>query len=111
MHILQEIQNDLRQHGTLNFGKLRIGSFSCHFSTTLIGKEKEMMKFAVTNFEKVKEYAKRFLQGQWTFLGFGEENWFGTLFYAPEGKLDLTITQMKGKFKDTVFQYSRVSVF
>ena len=69
------------------------------------------MKFAVANSEKVKEYAKRFLQGHWTFLGFGEENWFGTLFYAPEGKLDLTITQMKGKFKDTVFQYSRVSVF
>ena len=60
-----------------------------------------MMKFVAANSEKVKEYAKRFFQGHWTFLGLGEENWFGTLPYAPEGKWHLTVTQMVERFKDT----------
>ena len=40
-----------------------------------------------SNSQKVKDYAKRFLQGHWTFLGLGvEKKWYGTLPYTPEGK-------------------------
>ena len=39
LHILQEIQNDLRQHGTWNLTNLQTGSSSYHSSTTLIGQK------------------------------------------------------------------------
>ena len=56
----------------------------------------------ISNSEKVKDYAKRFLQGHWTFLGPGEEKkWYKTLPYTPEGKLDSTANQMVERIKDT----------
>ena len=40
----------------------------------------------ISNSEKVNEYAKRFSQEQWTFLGPGDEKkWYGTLPETPEG--------------------------
>ena len=54
------------------------------------------------NSEKVKECAKRFLHGHWTFLGLGDEKkWYGTLPSTPEGKWDSTATRMVERFKDT----------
>ena len=40
----------------------------------------------ISNSEQVKNYAKRSLQGHWTFFGPGDEKkWYGTLSYhAPE---------------------------
>ena len=56
----------------------------------------------ISNSENGKEYAKRFSQGNWTFLGLGEEKmWYGTLSYTLEGKWDSTATQMVERFKDT----------
>ena len=53
-------------------------------------------------FRNAKEYAKRFSQGHWTFLGLGDEKkWYGTLPYTLVGKLDSTATQMVEQFKDT----------
>ena len=44
-------------------------------------------EICVSKSEKVKQYAKRFLQGHWTFLGPGDDKkWHGTLLYTPEGK-------------------------
>ena len=55
-----------------------------------------------SNSEKVKEYAKRFSQGHWTFLGPGDEKkWCGTLPYTPEGNWESTATRMLGRFTDT----------
>ena len=56
----------------------------------------------ISNSEKVKEYAKRFSQGHWTFLGPGnEKKWYGTFPYTPNEKCDSTATQMVERFKDT----------
>ena len=56
----------------------------------------------ISNSEKVKEYAKRFSQEHWTFLGPGDEKkWYGTPPYTPEGNWDSTATQMVERFKDT----------
>ena len=56
----------------------------------------------VSNWEKVKGWAKRFSQGHWTFVGPGDEKkWYGTLLYTSEGKWDSTATQMVERFKDT----------
>ena len=53
-------------------------------------------------FSEVKEYAKRFSQGHWTFLGLGDEKkWFGTLRCTLEGKWDSAATQLVERFKDT----------
>ena len=39
------------------------------------------------NAEKVKNYAKRFSRGHWTFFGPGsEKKLYGTLPFTPEGK-------------------------
>ena len=53
-------------------------------------------------FRKVKNYAKRFSRGHWTFLDLGDEKkWYGTLSYTPEGKWDSTATQIVERFKET----------
>ena len=44
----------------------------------------------ISNSEKVKEYAKRFSQGHWTFFGPGyDKKWYGTLPGTLEGKMGL----------------------
>ena len=64
----------------------------------------------ILNTEKIKEYAKMFSQGHWTFLGPGnEKKWHGTLLYTPEGKWDSTLKWWKGS-KIPVIPYSRASV-
>ena len=56
----------------------------------------------ISNSEKVKEHAKRFSKGHWTFLGpVDDMHWYGTLPETPEGKWDSTATQMMERFKDT----------
>ena len=43
----------------------------------------------ISSSAKVKEYAKRFSQRHWTFLGPGDEKrCYGTFSYTPEGKWD-----------------------
>ena len=44
----------------------------------------------ISNSEQVKNYAKRFSRGHWTFLlGPGDEKqWYGTISYTPQGKWD-----------------------
>ena len=52
----------------------------------------------MSNSEKVLEYAKRFLQGHWTFLGPGDEKkWYGTL----SRKWDSPAARMVERFKGT----------
>ena len=56
----------------------------------------------VFNSEQVKNYAKRFSRGHWTFLGLGDEKkWYGTLSHTPKGKWDSTTTPMVERFRET----------
>ena len=51
---------------------------------------------------KVKDYAKRFLQGHWTFPGRGsEKKWYGESSYPPNGEFDSTVDKMEQRFKET----------
>ena len=56
------------ESGTSNLRNSQTRSSLCQCSTTSIGQRSEMMRF-VTNAQKVKGCAMRFLQGHWTFLG------------------------------------------
>ena len=52
-----------------------------------------------SNSEQVKNYAKRFSRGHWTFLGpCDEKNWYGTPSSTPEGIWDSIATQMVERF-------------
>ena len=89
------------ENGTPNLKNTQAGSFSCQCSTTSIGQEKETMEF-VFRIQKIKEYAKRFSQGHWTFLGPGEEKkWCGILPWTHKEKWDSTSTRVVERFKDT----------
>ena len=56
----------------------------------------------ISNAERVKNCAKRFSRGRWTFLGPGDEKKrYGTLSYTPEGKWDSIATELVGHFKET----------
>ena len=60
---------------------------SCQCSMTSILTKKGNSEICISNSEQVKNYAKRFSRGHWSFLGPGdEEKWFGTHTYKPEGK-------------------------
>ena len=76
------------ENGTSNLRHSQTGSSSCQRSTTSIGQQKETKELVFRN-QKVKEYAKRFSKGHWTFLGRGDEKkWYGTLLYTHERQWD-----------------------
>ena len=57
----------------------------------------------ISNSEQVKNCAKRFSRGHWTFPGPGDERKrYGTLSYTPEGKWDSIATELVGHLKETV---------
>ena len=88
--------------GTLNLRESQIGSSSCQCSTISIGQRKETVEFPFSNSEKVKECAKRFSQGHWTFLGPGDKRkWYGESSYPPNGEWDSTANKMLQRFKET----------
>ena len=56
----------------------------------------------VSNAEKVKNYAKRFLEGHWTFLGpDSEEKWYGSSKHAQKGQWNCTADKMIQRIKET----------
>ena len=56
----------------------------------------------ISSSEQVKNYAKRFSRGHWSFPGPGDEKrWDGTLSYTPDGKWDSIVTQMVERIKET----------
>ena len=95
LQILREIQTDLRKRNIEpeKFTDRIIMSTFNDIDWTKKGND----GICLSNSEKVKEYAKSFSQGHWTFLGLGdEEKWYGTPPYTPEGKWDSTATQNGG---------------
>ena len=60
------------------------------------------LETCVSNSDQVKNHAKRFSRGHWTFLGPGDEKkWYGTLSCTPERKCDSTATRMVERLKET----------
>ena len=56
----------------------------------------------LSNAENVWNYAKRFLQGHWTFPGpRSEEKWYGRSSHLPNGEWDSTANEMVQRFKET----------
>ena len=69
-------------------GMSRTGSSSRQCSMTL--SEKRMMRNCISNAEKVKNYAMKFSQEHWTFLGPGsEEKWYGSSSHARKRAMEL----------------------
>ena len=92
---LRKFQHDLRER---NIEPERFTDWIIFMSM----QRKAMNGICISNSEKDKEYAKRFLQGHWTFLGPGEEKkWYGALPCTFGGKWDSTANQMVEGFKDT----------
>ena len=58
----------------------------------------------ISNAVKTKNYAMRFLQGHWTFLGpQSEEKWCGDS-HDPQGHRNCTASKMVHRFKETGFK-------
>ena len=56
----------------------------------------------ISNAEQVKDYAMRFLQGHWTFLGPGsEKKWYGESSYPLNEDWDSTANKMFQRFRET----------
>ena len=56
----------------------------------------------ISNSEQVRDYAKKFQQGHWSFLGPGnEEKWYGTYAYKQEGKWDQQANHMIKQFQQS----------
>ena len=57
----------------------------------------------MSNSEQVKNDAKRFSQGHWTFFRLGDEKkWYGTHSCTLEGNWDSSATQMVKRFEESV---------
>ena len=97
--ILQEIQDKMRDCQTCpEEFELKIESSSCLCSTSKKGNYNERF----SNSEKVKNYAKRFQLGLWSFLSPGEEEkWYGTHTYKLEGMWNITAGVTVDNFKDS----------
>ena len=56
----------------------------------------------ISNSKEVRDYAKRFPGGHWSFLGPGdEEKWYGTHICKPEGKWNSIAKEVVEHFKET----------
>ena len=60
------------------------------------------MRTNVSNAEKVKNYAMRFSEEDWTFLGPGsEDKWYGSSTHAQKGKWNCTAAKMVQRSNET----------
>ena len=88
----------------LNQKDSEIESSACLCSTTSMDQEGNSEK-CISDSEEIKNYAERFPQGHWTFLGPGDEKkWYGTLSYKPDGKWDSAASSMVQRFAETCHQ-------
>ena len=60
------------------------------------------MEFVFRIQKHVQDYAKRFSQGHWAFLGPGsEKKWYGGLSHPPKRDWDFTANEVVQRFKET----------
>ena len=100
LKILQEIQRDKERKNIKpeEFTDRIIMSMFDDIDWTIRGNDEN----CTSNAEKVKDYAKIFLQGHRTFQGAGsEKKWHGGSSYPPIGERDSTANEMVQRFKET----------
>ena len=101
LQILQKIQDDLRERN-IEPEKFTDRIIFMSMFNVLDWTRKGNDGILCFEFRKIKDYAKRFLQGHWTSLGPGDEMmWYGTLLCTPEGTWNSTATQLVERLKDT----------
>ena len=65
-------------------------------------KAKDNTSRCLENSSRVSGYAKKFLMGQWTFLGPGDEDkWYGTLTHKPNGEWNRKAEKMIVNFVES----------
>ena len=101
LHILQKIQDDVRERN-IEPEKCTDPIIFMSMFNDVDWTKKGNGGRCISNLEDVKDHAKRFSQGHWTLLGLGDEKkWHGTLPDTPEGKWNSTANLMVERFKDT----------
>ena len=64
-------------------------------------RNRENRENCIANAHRVTEYARRFTQGHWSFLGPGsEKKWYGTHVSRPYGEWDKTAEDMMLNFAE-----------
>ena len=89
---------------------LEIELSSCPFFNEVDWNKKNNEGKCLSHSEEIKEYAKRFSRGRWTFLGTGsEEKWYGSCLSKPEGKWNSVAATMRQRFMETSNFYTGTS--
>ena len=101
LKILQEIQPDLEKKNIKSAEFTDRLIFMSMFNDTDWTKRGNS-EICISNAEKVRNHAKGFLQGHWTFLGpRSEKKWYEGSSYPPKGQWDSTANEMVQRFKET----------
>ena len=75
------------------------GSSSCQCLTTLCGMQKGNDEKCDNNSKTIKQYARRFPRGHWSFSGPGSDKmWYGTYVCKPDGSRNRTAEKMLQNF-------------
>ena len=101
LELLRKIYGDLQRR---NIDPEKFGNrlvFMSMFNDVDSIKKKRTKMNVFQNCEEIKDYAKRFTRGQWTFCGPGsEERWCGTCACTPEGKWNSVTALMLQRFEE-----------
>ena len=108
LHILQKIQDDVRERN-IEPEKCTDPIIFMSMFNDVDWTKKGNGGRCISNLENVKDHAKRFSQGHWTLLGLGDEKkWHGTLPDTPEGKWNSTANLMIQRHRSpSVQEYQR----
>ena len=101
LEILRKIQKDLQEQNIEpeNFSERII--FMSMFND-IYGTRRGNLEHCFSNSEQVKNYAKKFMQGHWTFLGPEcEKKWHGQSHYPPGGIWQDTAKMMVEQFEES----------
>ena len=64
----------------------------------------------IANSVKMRDYARKFTRGHWSFLGLGsEKEWYGTHHHKPDGEWDKTAEGMMLNFAESGHPVFRAS--
>ena len=110
LQILAEIQNMMTETKVnLSNSMDELTPYQCF--TTLYGEKTEKREACVANSLMVADYARKFAQGHWSFLGPGsEKKWYGTHVYTPNGEWDDVADMMMINLSESGHPVSRVSI-
>ena len=106
----RDSKDDRRLNQSVNQSNSKEGSSSCQCTMTLTGQKRGNKDNCIANALTVTEYARRFTQGHWSFLGPGsEKKWCATHVNKPAGECDKTAEGMLLNFAESVQPAFRAS--